>query len=326
MHISGIGIAYPKRKVDPWIELAPSTNMSKDSLGEYLGCSSIRLSDPDCIEERASRLALNAAREAIEISGLCLSDIDLVISNNISSDYLDWQQSAFIAEQLGLHCPTFDIYAGCNSSGISLQTAVAILEADESISHILIALAERLGGGTFPQFIADGACSWIVSRGCGSLEIIATKNVNETMPRLGLLPFGGVVKPFTPDTEFNGTWQDNVEISIEDYRTKLKPIFVQLTCAPIVALCEERGVAIKDIAQFFIVHQQRGFNEKVLEHLGVDTCKSPLEYIDDMGHISGFDVMITLKRAIEDQKIVKDDLIALIILGMGEYHTFLLRV
>ena len=319
--IAGIGVRLPDRRVDPWTTLAPAAGLDPDKPGlqDYLGCWSVPLADE---WESPSLLALAAAEEAIAEAGIEASEIDLVISNKITSDYLDWQMSGFIADALGSTATTFDIYAGCNSTGLAHQTALDILAGDPSVDTVLIALAEHLGGGTFPQFIGDGGCAWVLRRGCDQLVTTATHNINDVTPRLGVLRDGGAVNPFTPEVAFDGEWQDNVEFSVEDYRRKLKPIFVEMCASPFVEMCERTGERPEDFAQLLIVHQQREFNRKIVRHLGLPDDITPLAYIEDYGHISGFDVMIDLKRAIADGRISRGDKLALLVFGLGELFSF----
>ena len=157
--IAGIGVALPENRVDPWLEIGPAAGMDEAKLRDYLGCYQLPLAEA---HESPSHFAVLAAKQAIAEAGIQTAEIDMVISNNISADYLDWQLSGCVAHALGIDkATTFDIYAGCNSTGIAYETALAMIRADESVDVVLIALSEHLGGGTFPQFIGDGGCAWI---------------------------------------------------------------------------------------------------------------------------------------------------------------------
>ncbi|EPH05596.1 hypothetical protein HMPREF1531_01025 [Propionibacterium sp. oral taxon 192 str. F0372] len=319
--IAGIGVYLPQRRVDPWETLAPAGGLDpeKPGLKQYLGCWSVPLANE---WDSPSSMALAAARDALREAGIAPVEVDVVISNNITSDYLDWQMSGYIADALGADATTFDIYAGCNSTGLAHQAALDILAADSSVNTVLVALAEHLGGGTFPQFIGDGACAWVLQRGCSQLVTQAWLNINDATPRLGVLRDGGVAHPFTATTSFDGEWQDNVEFSVEDYRRKLKPIFVDMCASPFLELCELSGQDPTSFDQLFIVHQQRGFNAKIVQRLGLPASITPLDCIEDMGHISGFDVMIDLKRSIAEGRIRRGNKLALLVFGLGELFCF----
>lgn len=320
--VMSIGVALGSNLVDPWETLAPAAGM-RDSLRDHLGCYSVPLATDD---ESPSGLALQAARRALASSGVGPDEVDMVISNNITSDYLDWQMSGYLADQLGIDAvTTFDVYAGCNSTGVAFQTALAVIEADPAVDTVLIALAEHLGGGTFPQFIGDGGCAWVVRRDHPELTVVGSHNVNDVMPRLGVLPEGGVVNPFTPETRFDGEWQDNVDFSMDAYRKELKPIFVPMCANPYRELCEKQGVAVEETDRLYIVHQQRDFNARLVDHLGLPADRTPLHHIGDTGHISGFDVFLSLKRELDDGTLAKGALVGLLIVGLGEVHTFLIR-
>ncbi|MGH1143305.1 hypothetical protein COE15_25360 [Bacillus cereus] len=320
--ISGIGIALPDRLVSTWDVLAPAAKM-RESLKETLGCNYVPIANK---EESPMYFSLKAVKEALNESNTKPEEVDFIIANNLSSDYDNWQSSAYIAEQFSCtNAITVDVYGGCNTTGMAYHMAVEAIKADQQINTVLIALTEHLGGRTFPQFIGDGACALIVQRGSSDLISLNYLNLNEKMPILGVMPEGGVVVPFSSETRFDGGWEDRVEFNFDKYRKELKPIFADISTRPILELCAKSNIKVEDLDMLFVVHQQMEYHLSLLKALGLPTSKAPLQYIENLGHISGFDVFIVLKWAIRDKLVKKGDLLGFMVMGLGEWHAFLLK-
>jgi len=319
--ILAIGIALPDNRIDPWEELAPNAGLNP-RLRPILGCYELPLALP---EQSTSFFAVEAARRALDSSGLHPRDIDVVISNNAYADYTDWQMSGLIAHELAItDATTFDVFGGCNTAGVALQAAMDLLRADLEIDTVLVALGDRLGGGTWPQFIADGGCSVILRRGHDELVLLDSAHHCPPVPPLFEIPWGGVLEPFTPHTPMEHEWQRHL-FDQDRWRTVYRPIFKELCAAPMLAVCDQQNIRPADLDMLLIAHQQRTFNAALTRYLGLPTDKTPLQYIETLGHVGGADVFIDLAWAIRDDLIAKGDLVGLLVMGMGEAFGFLVR-
>lgn len=320
--ISGIGVSLPENLVSTWDVLAPAAKI-RETLKERLGCNYVPLATS---EENPMLFSLKAAKEAMNEASVIPEEVDFIIANSLSNDYEKWQSSAFLAYELGcINASTIDVYGGCNTTGAAYHMAIDMIKADEEINTVLIALTEHLGGGTFPQFIGDGACALIIQRGSTNLVSLEYVNLNETMPSLGVMKEGGVIMPFSKDTSFDGGWEDQVDFNVEKYKTELKPIFSQISTKPILELCKKFGISVHELDMLFIVHQQAHYHLSIANLLGIKPSKVPIQYIENLGHISGFDIFISLKLAIQDGLVKKGDLLGMMAMGLGEWHAFLLR-
>lgn len=322
--ISSIGVSLGSNWVDPW-EVHANANNMKDTakLRTYLGCEAVPMAKEN---ESTSYFAVDSAQQAMLEGEINQEEVDVIISNNFSSDYLNWQLSAYVAERLGLtNAMPFDVYGGCNTTAVAYHMAVDMMRADDSISTVMLCLAEHLGGGSFPQFIGDGGCTVILQKDQSKLRFVEYANVNEAFDVIGIIQEGGVVNPFSSETSFDGEWEDQVDFNVERYRTELKPVFKQLCARPIQEACDKAGLSVHDLAQVFLIHQQAGFNKGVLECLGLPYEVTPLEYLKNLGHISGFDIFICLKKAIQDGLVKKGDTMAFFTAGMMDFHAFLIK-
>lgn len=320
--IAGIGVSLPENLVSTWDVLAPAAKI-RETLKERLGCNFVPLATEN---ENPMLFSLRAAKEAINEASIIPEEIDFIIANSLSSDYEKWQSSAFIADQLGcINASTIDVYGGCNTTGAAYHMAIDMIKADDEINTVLIALTEHLGGGTFPQFIGDGACSLVIKRNSPDLISLEYINLNETMPSLGVMREGGVIMPFSEKTSFDGGWEEQVDFNIEKYKTELKPIFSQISTRPILELCKKANINVNQLDMLFVVHQQAHYHLSIANLLGLPATKIPIHYIENLGHISGFDVFISLKWAMQDKLVKKGDLLGMMVMGLGEWHAFLIR-
>jgi 3-oxoacyl-[acyl-carrier-protein] synthase III len=320
--IAGIGISLPETLVSTWGVIAPQARI-RESLKDKLGCNFVPLAQED---EGPMLFSIRAAVEALAEAGVRPEEVDMVLSNSLSADYDRWQSSAYVAHTLGCtNAESLDMYGGCNTTGMAWKLAVDTLTADESVNTILIALTEHCGGGTFPQFIGDGACAIVLKRGCEDFVPLDYSNLNEFMPSLGVMREGGVVQPFDENTRFDGGWEDQVDFNVEKYRKEVKPVFHEMSTKPFWELFAKTGIKPLDVDKYFIVHQQASYHQKLLDALGVPQDKMPIHYLENLGHISGFDTFIAMKWAKRDGLIKKGDLLAVMAMGLGEWHNFLIR-
>lgn len=96
-------------------------------------------------EQATSDLGVEAAKLAIERSGLCNADIDLVIVATLSPDYLSMPSTAcIISSKLGIrNKPAFDISTACSGFIYLLSLAKAFIESG-TYENILIIGAEKV--------------------------------------------------------------------------------------------------------------------------------------------------------------------------------------
>lgn len=121
-------------------------------------------------DESTSDLATNAAKLAIERSGLSYGDIDAIICATITPDYFCMPSTAcVIADKLGIkHVTAFDISAACSGFVYALSMAKAFIESGMK-KNILIIGAEKMSSivdyddRTTSILFGDGAGAAIIS-------------------------------------------------------------------------------------------------------------------------------------------------------------------
>ncbi|MBE1557068.1 3-oxoacyl-[acyl-carrier-protein] synthase III C-terminal domain-containing protein [Sporosarcina limicola] len=319
--IASIGLALPENKV-PTVEIAEKVGLPKKTY-DRLECYEIWQAGP---EEDPTTLGVRAAWNALEEAEIPPENIDLIIANCWNAEYHMWQFSGKIQDEIqAIHATTLDLYGGCNALGSMIHIAYDQLRADESINCVLLVCSEQLSGGTFPQFIGDGACAIVLKRGANQLILKEFVQITEKLPELGLLEKGGTKQPFQLDSEFKGSIWENVEFNMDKFKKEIKPFIYSMTSKALINACERYGCSVEDLTKIFMVHQQKYFSVELMKYLGLPPDRTPAHYIEKAGHFGGHDVLITLKWAIEDGLIKKGDLLGFIIFGQMEFYGFIIE-
>jgi 3-oxoacyl-[acyl-carrier-protein] synthase III len=118
--VKGIGHAVPE-KILTNTEISKFVDTTDEWIVQRTGIKARRICSG---EESCFSLALEAAREALESSGLSPDEIDMVIVGTVSGDY-DWPTAAcYIQDKLGIkNAGAFDLGAAC--AGFIYAVAVA---------------------------------------------------------------------------------------------------------------------------------------------------------------------------------------------------------
>ena len=93
-------------------------------------------------DEKLEDMAIEAARKAIDESGLKLEEIDYFICSNVVNEYVTPGLSCIIAAGLGLTCPCVDINCACPGFVYALDMAEAYYKAGK-VKNVLIACIEE---------------------------------------------------------------------------------------------------------------------------------------------------------------------------------------
>ncbi|MDO7252600.1 beta-ketoacyl-ACP synthase III [Helicobacter cappadocius] len=130
-------------------------------------------------EENTSDLGFQAAKLALDRSGLQASDIDLVIVATLSPDYLNMPSTAcLISAKLGIrNKPAFDISTACSGFIYLLSLAKAFIESN-TYNNILIIGAEKVS--SVLDFTDRGTCV-LFGDGAGAAVITPTTDKNHSI-------------------------------------------------------------------------------------------------------------------------------------------------
>jgi 3-oxoacyl-[acyl-carrier-protein] synthase-3 len=165
--ILGIGGYLPKRVVTT----AELIKEFPDLTEEYIfGVTGIRQRHW-VADEKPSDMALEAAREAIEKSGLAAGDIDAIVLSTETPDVCMPSTACILQEKLGLRgIPAFDIHAACSGwlYGISVAKGMILSGIGRNILVVGVDLQSRFldkkDKGVYFLF-GDGAGATVVADG-----------------------------------------------------------------------------------------------------------------------------------------------------------------
>ncbi|MFH8249925.1 beta-ketoacyl-ACP synthase III [Microbacterium sp. B2969] len=119
-------------------------------------------------ETDAIDLATDAAREAIERSGVAPADIDAVIVATISNPKQSPSVSAIVADRVGANpAAAYDVNAACAGFAYGVAQADALIRAGIA-KHVVVIGAEKLSDIVDP---ADRSISFLLGDGAGAVVV-----------------------------------------------------------------------------------------------------------------------------------------------------------
>ncbi|MBD2683118.1 MULTISPECIES: 3-oxoacyl-ACP synthase III family protein [Nostoc] len=132
--------------------------------------------------ESSLTLEYRAARDALEAGKFSIEDIDLAIATSFGTEEVVAGNAAFLVNQLGLHCPAWNLNSMCSSGIVALQTASTLVRAKEYRNILVVTscaysrlLDER---DTLSWITGDGAAAFVVSELKANQGILGSKIVH----------------------------------------------------------------------------------------------------------------------------------------------------
>ncbi len=304
LKIIGTGRALPKKAV------------SNDDLSAFLDTNDAWISSRTgvknrylCGEESLTDLCEEAARKAVQKSGLGLSGIDLVLCSTLGGDYILPSLSCAVAERLGINCPALDLNAACSGFLYALDVASAYLETGRA-NHILILCAEMMSKhvdwndrATCVLF-GDGAGACVVANGT-ALKYIRLTAEGDT--QILFCEAGGGNSPYQEKKERGFVHMQGQEV----FKFAVRMIETE-TKAALESLCYTAG----DI-DYYLLHQaNRRIIDFAREKLGQPEEKFPTN-ISKYGNISSASIPVLLDELLEGRKIEKGAKLLMSAFGAG---------
>lgn len=161
--IKGTGSALPRTKVSN-AELAEKVDTTDEWIVERTGIKFRHIAQDD---ETTSSLATEAARKALNASGLSASDIDLIVLATATPDQTFPATATIVQDELGCNgCVAFDVAAVCSGFLYALSVAESMIRAGSAQNAIVI------GAETFSRILDWNDRSTCVLFGDGAGAII----------------------------------------------------------------------------------------------------------------------------------------------------------
>lgn len=90
-------------------------------------------------DEKAVDLSVEAARKALEDSGVNPKELDLIICATLQADYITPSLACMIQKELGADCPAFDINAACTGFIYALDIAEGYFKRGKCKKVLIVA-------------------------------------------------------------------------------------------------------------------------------------------------------------------------------------------
>lgn len=329
----------------------PGNPVTNDALARVMDTSNDWIRQRSGIEQRhfapdgvgASDLAVPACQRALESAGLTGADVDYILFNTMTPDYVFPGSGALLGAKLGIPgVPALDLRQQCAAIPFSLQVAQGLLQTGAA-HHVLLVGAEAHAGlmpwrdWSLLEQDADGKASEedfafasdyrglavLFGDGAGALVL-----GNSSDERAGLLAVrvhtdgrlhealrleaaGFRRRPFITAEMLERSEQIPKMNGRELFRGAVQrlPEVIRETCAA-------AGVALSDV-DWFVAHQANDrINQAVTEALGVPNEKVPSN-IARYGNTSGATIPILLDELLRQRRVGKGQLICFFALGAG---------
>ena len=264
-----------------------------------------------------SKLSLEAAKKALEASGVKPEELDFILIGTVTPDMMFPSTACLVQAALGAkNAAAFDISAGCTGFIYGLELARSLIVADPR-RKVLVIGAEELtkitdwtDRGTCVLF-GDGAGAAVLGeveddRGILSTYLGADGNLGDLI----FQPGGGSLNPATHKTV------DEKMHFVKMAGNKVFPHAVRNMLDASTKALASAGVS-KEQLNLLIPHQANiRIIEAIAERLGAGNEKIYIN-IQKYGNTSAASIPLALDEAVRNGKIKKGDLIMLVAFGAG---------
>lgn len=268
-------------------------------------------------------LGAMAAKEAVADAGIDPSEIDLIITTTVTSDFYTPSTACIIQRELGaIGCMAFDINAACAGFAYAVDMAKRYLHSGSDVKTVLVVATEELSKFTDYTdrsscvLFGDGAGAFVLEKcdenvysnylgadGNGADKVVARALRSENAFRTSTEDFDMKM----PQTKEHYFYQDGKEVY--KFATKALPNAVERACERAGILPSELDAIVPHQANIRII-------ETAAKHLGLPMEKFPM-YIDRYGNTSSASIPLAFYDAVKDGKIKRGDKVCLVGFGGG---------
>lgn len=307
--ILGVGGYLPTRVVKN-DEFAKTLDTSDEWIVERTGIRERRFAAEG---EKTSDLAIVAARQALDRSGLSPDDIDLIVLATATPDLTFPATSARVQAALGVtRGAAFDVQAVCSGFVFALATADNFLARGQAKNAIVI------GAETFSRIIDMTDRGTCVLFGDGAGAMVLQAQSEEAAGARGVISTFLRTDGRLHDLLFVDGGPSQTQ-TVGKLRMQGNQVFrqaVEHISGAMLEACARGGVSIADI-DWFVPHQA---NQRILDgvarRLGIDAEKV-VSTVATHGNTSAASVPLALEAAISDGRIKQGQLVLVEALGGG---------
>ncbi|MDA3909268.1 MAG: ketoacyl-ACP synthase III [Sulfurimonas sp.] len=297
-------------------ELSKMVDTTDEWITKRTGIKERRIAAKD---ETTSDMGVEAAKKAIQRSGLAKEDLDMIICATISPDYFCMPSTAtIISNKLGLRNITaFDISAACTGFVYILSIAKALIESGMK-KNILIIGAEKLSAIT--DYSDRGTCI-LFGDGAGAAIISATDNKDEAIIDIHTGADGEYADLLMTPNGGSGSIHDSLDQEASSCFMQMKgnetfKVAVRTLTKDVVENLKENNIESEAI-NHFVPHQA---NYRIIKAVG-DALKLKEEQVvltvAKYGNTSGASIPMAINDIYEQGKLKSGELMLLDAFGGG---------
>jgi 3-oxoacyl-[acyl-carrier-protein] synthase III len=310
---------------DRWMtaaEIAAEAEIPEDVIVEKFGLRGKHIAADD---EHVSDMAARAGRSVLEETGTAPDQVDAVVYYGSTwKDYPVWQAAPRITEMLGCR-EAFALeldYVSCGTP-VALRVCRDLVVAEPEIRNVLVVAAckeshlidYRNERARFTFNFADGAVAGLLRRDQAENVVLGSHMITDGRFALDVkVPAGGSVEPASHASVEAGRHT----LDVRDPRG-MKDLLDPITLPNFLTTAEEAlrrsGLGFADVTYYCGIHMKRSMHDEIVDKIGVDPARAP--YLDDTGHMSGVDPLLSVDRASRAGDLGDGDVVLLLAAGTG---------
>lgn len=295
-------------------DLSKMVDTSDEWITTRTGIKERRIADKS---ETASDMGVAASRVAIERAGIKPEELDMIICATISPDKIFPSTACFIQQKLGIsEIPAFDVSAACSGFLYAMSVAQGFIKAGTA-QKILVVGTEVLSKFTDWQ---DRSTCVLFGDGAGAMVLAASEDENALLSSyLGAdgsysellhIPAGGGKLPASEET---------VKSRMHYMQMAGKEVFkvaVMKMAESFENALAKANLKVSDIS-LLIPHQANmRIIDAVARRLDFSLDRTYIN-VHKYGNISAATTIVALDEAINEGRVKKGDIVALVAFGAG---------
>lgn len=294
----------------------PACRKTNDDLSQLVDTSDEWITTRTGIKERrilttetVTEIAVTAAKNALDNSGIAASELDYIICPTLAGDYMTPSLACVVQMELGASCPAVDINGACSGFLYGLDVAEGIF-ARKKARYVLVLAAERLSrildwtDRSTCVLFGDAAAAVVLGEGDALhfLEVTAHGNLCLAAP----LSSGSC--PYTePDTRKPGLLMKSREVYT---------FAVGAISSGIEKAAQETGISTEETDYYFLHQANMRIIETARKKLGLPREKFPVN-IQKYGNTSAVSIPLLLDEWNRDGKLKKGQHLVMCAFGAG---------
>ncbi|MFQ4144474.1 3-oxoacyl-[acyl-carrier-protein] synthase III C-terminal domain-containing protein [Chlorogloeopsis sp. ULAP02] len=254
------------------------------------------------LQESPLTLEYRAAQEAIQTAELTPKDVELMIVTSFYPGQIGPGNACYLAHQLGLCCPAWNLESTCSSALIALQNAHALLQTT-AYQNVLVVVS-HVGSQNVDE---EDTLSWSMGDGAGAF-IVDTLKPNQGILGTKIVPTTATCGAYCYELIINSQGKPQIFTRTGENASSLAETavdFVRTCCEGAVAAA---GVSLEQIDFFAFNTPTAWYNRVCTRALGIDWERTInlYPYYANIGPVS---VIANLYHAAKVGKIRENDLV-----------------